>query len=307
VGPACIAEAREPQSVVPGAPVALANLLKWLQIGLAFLLRNSPGMDVDLQLIRKHLKTPGVSRDIRVLANVTSTNAALRDLAKAGAPEGTAVIADEQTAGRGRLGQPWFSPPGVNLYASVLFRPAIPPREIAGFSFVASVAVADAIEAQGLDATIKWPNDVLINRKKVAGTLVESGMIGDRVDYVILGVGVNVNVTHGALRAALGLSAPAAGSIREAAGHEIDRNVFAAAVLDNLATWAEVYETRGPTALLEAWGDRDILTGRRVEVRGEGATYGGRVLGVDREGHLVLRDSHGQKRQVLSGEVRVAD
>src|SRR5207244_7807129 len=138
-------------------------------------------------------------------------------------------------------GQPWFSPPGVNFYASVLFRPALAAREVAGFAFVASLAVADAIEAEGLDATTKWPNDVLVDRKKVAGTLVESGTIGDRVDYVILGVGVNVNVTRADLRAALGRSEPAAGSLAEAAGREIDRNAFAAAVLNNLATWAEVY------------------------------------------------------------------
>jgi BirA family biotin operon repressor/biotin-[acetyl-CoA-carboxylase] ligase len=238
---------------------------------------------------------------------VTSTNAALRELAKAAAPEGTVVIADEQTAGHGRLGKPWFSPPGVNLYASVLFRPAIPPREVPGFSFVASVALADAIKAEGLDATIKWPNDVLVGRKKVAGTLVEFATLGERVDYAILGVGVNVNMTHAALRAALGSSGHAAGSLHEAAGREIDRNAFAASVLNHLDAWMENYRARGPAPLLAAWLDRDILTGRRVEVRGEGATYEGRVLGVDREGYLLLRDPRGKRRRVLTGEVRLAD
>jgi len=264
-------------------------------------------MNFDIQIIQKHLATLEVGSAIRLFKEVTSTNDALRELAKAGAPEGTVVIADEQKTGHGRHGKPRFSPPGVNLYASVLFRPSIPPRDVAGFSFVASLALSDAIKAEGLDSTIKWPNDVLVDKKKVAGTLVEFATIDTRVDYVILGVGVNVNVTHDALRAALGSAGHAAGSLREAAGREIDRNRFAAAFLNHLDRWVKTYTTQGPDPLLAAWRDREILTGRRVEIRGEGATYQGRVLGVDREGHLLLRDPRGKRRRVLTGEVRLAD
>jgi len=262
-------------------------------------------MDLDIEIIQKNRTTRVVGRDIRLFKTVTSTNEALRGLAKAGAPEGTVVIADEQTSGHGRLGKPWFSPPGVNLYASVLFRPPIPPREVAGFSFLASLAIADAIKAEGLEPTIKWPNDVLVDRKKVAGVLVEFATIDNRVDYVILGVGVNLNVPRDALGAALGSSGSAAGSLHEAAGREIDRNAFAASVLNRLEAWAETYRTRGPAPVLAAWLDRDILTGRRVEVRGEGVPYEGRVLRVDREGHLVLRDLLGKRRRVLTGEIRL--
>lgn len=264
-------------------------------------------MDLDLQIIHKHRTAKVVGRDIRLLPTVTSTNDALRELAKAGALEGTVVIADEQTAGHGRRGQRWFSPGGVNLYVSALFRPSIPPREVAGFSFLASLALTDAIKGEGLDATIKWPNDVLVDRKKVGGVLVELATIDARVGYVILGLGVNLNVSHDALRAALGISGQAAGSLHDAVGHEIDRNAFAASVLNHLDAWAEIYRRQGPAPLLVAWLDRDILTGRRVEVRGEGDTVVGRVLGVDREGYLLLRDSLGKRRRVLSGEIRVAD
>ena len=264
-------------------------------------------MDLDIQIIQKHLAAGLAGRDIRLFAEVTSTNSALRELAKAGAPERTVVIADAQTAGHGRPGKSWFSPPGVNLYMSVLFRPEIPPRDVAGFSFVTSVALADAIEGEGLDGTIKWPNDVLVQRKKVAGTLVEFATVGNRVDYVILGVGVNVNVTRDALRAVLGESAGAATSLGEAAGREIDRNAFAAAFLNRLDAWAETYKRRGPAPLLAAWRDREILTGRRVEVRGEGASYTGRVLGVDREGYLLVRDPLGNRHRVLTGEIRLSD
>ena len=265
-------------------------------------------MKLDIDVIRKHLATGEPKYEIRLFETVTSTNAALRELAKAGAREGTVVIADEQTAGHGRLGKPWFSPAGVNLYASVLFRPAIPPRDVAGFSFLSSVALADAITAEGLeDCTIKWPNDVLVEGKKVAGTLVECATIDDRVDYVILGVGVNLNVTRHALRQALGASGSAASSLSEAAEREIDRNAFAASFLTFLAAWALTYEKQGPARVLDTWRDRDILTGRRVEVRGEGIPYTGRVLGVDSEGYLVMRDTLGTRRRVLTGEIRLAD
>jgi BirA family biotin operon repressor/biotin-[acetyl-CoA-carboxylase] ligase len=265
-------------------------------------------MKLDVEVIQKHLAPGDFTYEIRVFDTVTSTNAVLRELAKAGAREGTVVIADEQTTGHGRLGKSWFSPPGVNLYASVLFRPQIPPRDVAGFSFLSSVALADAITTEGIeDSTIKWPNDLLVGGKKVAGTLVESATIGDRVDYVILGVGVNLNVTRRALREALGDSGNAASSLSEVAKREIDRNAFAASFLTFLAAWAATYEKQGPVRVLETWRDRDILTGRRVAVRGEGISYTGRVLGVDREGYLLLLDTLGKRRRVLTGEVQLAD
>jgi BirA family biotin operon repressor/biotin-[acetyl-CoA-carboxylase] ligase len=264
-------------------------------------------MNLDIQIIRKHLTTAAGAGDIRLFGTVVSTNGALRDLAKTGAVEGTVVIADEQTSGHGRFAKPWFSPPGVNLYASVLFRPSIPPRDAAGFSFVGPLALSDAIQAERLSPTIKWPNDVLVERKKVAGILAECATIENRVDYVILGFGVNLNVTHEALGEALGNSGRAAGSVSEFAGREIDRNAFAAALLNHLGVWVETYRQRGVAPLLAAWRDRDILTGRRVEVRGEGPSYLGRVLGVDAEGYLLLRDSLGKRRRVLAGEIRMAD
>lgn len=269
-------------------------------------LPNPQGVKLDIDIIRKHLD-PGAEHDIRLVDTVASTNAALRDLAKAGAPEGTVVIADAQTAGHGRFATPWFSPPGVNIYASVLYRPLIAPRDVGGFSFVASLAVSDAIRAEGLQSTIKWPNDVLVGGKKVAGTLVEFAAQGERVEYVSLGLGVNVNVARTALRAALGRSGLAADSLREATGRVIDRNVLAGMILNCLDHWVRTYEARGLDPVLDAWRDRDILTGRRVEVRGEGAAWGGRVLGVDREGHLVLRDPRGKQRRVLAGEIRLSD
>ena len=281
--------------------------MKSLTSRLASRLRYRVLMELDLELIQKHLSGKTVGRDVRLLDSVPSTNAALRALAQQGAPEGTVVIADEQSAGQGRLRKRWFSPPGVNVYASVLLRPSLPPRDVPGYSFISSLALTDAIQAEGLAPAIKWPNDVLVERRKVAGSLVECATSDRHVDWVILGVGVNVNVTRGALQAALGKASHAAGSLAEAARREIDRNAFAAAFLNLVDEWTQIYALQGAAPVVEAWRDRDILTGRRVEVRGEGTVYEGRVLGVDREGYLVVRDARGERRRVLDGEIRLSD
>lgn len=262
---------------------------------------------LDIEAIRDRLSTQTVGGRIALYQEIPSTNAALRDLTRAGAPEGTVVVAEGQTAGRGRAGKPWFSPPGVNLYASVLFRPAISPRAAQVFSFIASLALTDAIRGLGLWAGIKWPNDILVNRKKVAGMLAELATLGDRVEYVILGVGVNLNVEREALLGALGEAGRWATSLREALGRPIDRNAFAAEYLNALDRWLAVFEEQGEAALLRAWADRDILTGRRVEVREEGGSLDGRVVGVDPEGHLQVADSLGGVHRVVAGEVRVVE
>ena len=262
---------------------------------------------LDAEAICRRLRTRVVGRDLRLYDEVTSTNEVLRELARTGAPEGTVVLAEAQTAARGRLGKQWFSPPGVNLYASILFRPAIPPSAVGVFSFIASLAVADAIKGLGLEAAIKWPNDVLVDRKKVAGTLVECATAGDRVEHVILGTGVNLNVTREMLAAGLGAESRAAGSLRGAAGREIDRNAFAAVFLGALETWFRTYRDHGPKPILSAWRDHDIVGGRRVEVRGDTASYEGRALGVDLQGHLVVRDPRGIRHRVVTGEIRLLD
>ena len=262
---------------------------------------------LSIELIRRQLSARVVGRQIYLFGEVTSTNEVLRNLAKAGARDGTVVLAESQTAGRGRLGKTWFSPFGVNLYASVLFRPAIGPTEAPVFSFIASLALADAIRALGFPAAIKWPNDVLVEGKKVAGVLAELSTSEDRLDYLILGVGVNLNVEHKALLAALGEAGRAAGSLRDFGGKDVDRNAFAASFLNFLDEWLLVYRDRGGTALLKAWRDRDILTGRRVQVREERITFEGRALGVHADGQLVVEDSKGLTRKVATGEVRLLD
>jgi BirA family transcriptional regulator, biotin operon repressor / biotin---[acetyl-CoA-carboxylase] ligase len=256
--------------------------------------------------IRRRL-TSTTDRHLYLFGEVGSTNDCLRDLAGRGAREGSVVVAEAQRAGRGRLGQRWFSPAGVNIYASVLFRPAIDPAEVFTFSSIASLALVDAIESLGASAAIKWPNDVLVEGKKVAGMLVDCGMCGNVVDYVILGAGVNVNVTRAALRDALGEAAGFATSLGQILGREVDREALLAAWLEGLEAWRTRWQREGPSALQKAWADRDILTGRRVEVRGGGDAFEGRVLGLEPGGSLLVLDTLGRRRRVTTEEVRLHD
>jgi BirA family biotin operon repressor/biotin-[acetyl-CoA-carboxylase] ligase len=257
--------------------------------------------------IRRRLTASVVGSHMRLFGQVDSTNAQLRRLARQGARAGTVLLAEGQTAGRGRRGQAWFSPSGVNLYASVLLRPRLHPRELGIFSLVAALALADAIKDSGAEPTIKWPNDVLIERKKVGASLLECGVRGDEVSYVIIGVGANLNVDPSALRAGVGAGGAFATSLAGVTGRRIDRNAFTAAYLNHLDRWLAVHEMQGPGGILTAWRNREILGGRRVEVRAPGETYDGRVLGVDDHGNLVVKGPSGRRRVLTSAEIRTVD
>lgn len=262
---------------------------------------------LSIERIQHQCVAYSVGRRIHLYDSVASTNETLRDLARAGAPEGTVVLAEHQTAGRGRAGKVWFSPPDVNLYASVLFWPRIAATSAAPFSFMASLALTDAIRELGLSPAIKWPNDVLLQGRKVAGALAEGAAVGDRLEYVILGVGVNVNVEHETLRHGLGEAAQSATSLREALGHPVDRNAFTARCLGYLDEWLLRYRGEGDAPLLRAWRERDVVTGRRVEVRDSSHVITGRARGIDAQGQLEIEDSLGRLHRVVAGDVRLLE
>jgi BirA family biotin operon repressor/biotin-[acetyl-CoA-carboxylase] ligase len=196
----------------------------------------------------------------------------------------------------------------VNLYVSVLFRRNMTIDAVPVFTFIASLALVDTLHELGVHAAIKWPNDVLVEGKKVAGTLAECAVRGDAVESVILGVGVNLNVAAAELAAALGPAGRFASSVSALTGEVVDRNAFAAAYLRALDDWAQTYETRGPSAIRAAWNDREILGGRRVDVREpDGSSYQARVSGIDAAGALVVQDTRGRRHAVTTGEIRIAD
>jgi BirA family biotin operon repressor/biotin-[acetyl-CoA-carboxylase] ligase len=202
-------------------------------------------------------------------------------------PEGALVVAEHQTAGRGRLGRTWEAPPGTALLFSLLLRPPA-ERHPPELSLVAGVAVADTVEREtDLSTQIKWPNDVMLRRHKVAGVLAEA-----RDDAVVLGIGVNVNQTRAELP-------EGAGSLRTLAGREWNREELLASLLDDLGARYEQWSEGGLDAVYEGLGPRDFLRGRRVTVNG---TSGVAAL-VGRDGRLRIDTGHGDLVAVESGEV----
>ncbi|HET9490281.1 MAG TPA: biotin--[acetyl-CoA-carboxylase] ligase [Methylomirabilota bacterium] len=257
--------------------------------------------------IRRSRTTTTVGRHIYLFGEVDSTNARLRNLAQGGACAGTVVLAEGQTAGRGRHGNVWFSPSGVNLYASVLVRPELRAGDLGAYSLIAGLALYDAIKQFGATPSIKWPNDVLIADKKVGATLLECVTDRDAVEYVIFGVGVNLNVELSVLRAALGPAGDSATTLAAATGHAIDRNAFAAAYLNALERWVSEWDEQGSEAILTAWRRREILGGRRVQVQGPEAAWEGRVLGIDDHGRLWIEDTMGHQHALTGEEVHISD
>jgi BirA family transcriptional regulator, biotin operon repressor / biotin---[acetyl-CoA-carboxylase] ligase len=202
-------------------------------------------------------------------------------------PEGALVVADHQTAGRGRLGRSWEAPPGKALLFSILLRPP-PERNVPELSLVAGIAVADALERTfGLSVQLKWPNDVMLRRRKVAGCLAEV-----RDGVVVLGIGLNVNQTREELP-------EHAGSLLTLTGRETDREALLSAVLDDLETRYSDWAEGGLDAVYEGLGPRDFLRGRRVSVNG---TSGVATM-INREGRLEIQVGHGELVTVESGEV----
>ena len=247
----------------------------------------------------------GSWRTIAWHASVDSTQRRAHELAAGGAAEGTFVVAERQTAGRGRLGRTWHSPAGANLYASLILRPAMLPSIVPQLALVAGLSVARAIDdCTGLSAGLKWPNDVVMDGRKVAGILTEMDAEVERVHHVILGIGVNVNLATEALPPELRDKAT---SLAALAGCPVDRVRFAARLLAVLEDDYRRFTTRGFGALRAEFDARAVLTGRRVTIAGAKEPCDGRVLGVADDGALRLLDDAGVEHAVVAGEVTLPD
>ena len=254
--------------------------------------------------VREKLNTSRIGRRLVCLPETTSTNADAFHLAEAGAEEGTTVIADAQNGGKGRRGRVWSSPAGVNLYCSIVLRPEIMPHEAPQLTFLSAVAAARAIEGTtALNPEIKWPNDVLINGRKVAGLLNEMSAETDRVNFVILGIGVNLNMTCAQFPA--DLRSPATSLLLEQ-GLPVNRAQFAARMLGELDRLYTDFLLNGFGPVRDEWQRRCNANGREVVVSEAGVeTVRGMFHGIDGDGALLLRFPDGMVERILSGDVRV--
>lgn len=248
-------------------------------------------------------RTPAsaVGCSYRYYDEIESTNVEARRLASRDAPEGTVVIAEAQTAGRGRLGRRWTSPAGKGLLFSVLLRPALPMRDVHLLTLVAACAVADAIESM-IDTPIgiKWPNDLYVGDRKIAGILMEVAGEQDKVDWVVVGIGINVNTEYSQLPVALRRTAT---SLKSANGEAVDRSELLARVLLQLDAHYAMALADGFDAAVSGFRRRDYLMGRSISVEARGGSVLGTAAGIDERGALVVRLSQRQIRRFLSGDV----
>jgi BirA family biotin operon repressor/biotin-[acetyl-CoA-carboxylase] ligase len=232
---------------------------------------------------------------------VTSTNDIARDLAEAGEAEGTTVVAEEQTAGRGRLGRTWTSPKGEGLYHSVILRPGIAAADAPLLNLVIAVALAEMIqERYQVPVDIKWPNDVLIRQRKVAGILTELKTVNDHVEYVIAGVGVNLNQT---------VFSPDlmgyATSLRLETGRMSDPNELRENLYFKLDHWYDSFLTHGAEGTLNRWRElSSYAQGKSVRVIIGDRTITGLTRGLTSQGELIIETADGDLETILVGDVQ---
>jgi len=255
--------------------------------------------------IKKLLQTKKIGKAIHFFKEITSTNDVAFELARNGALDGTVVIADSQTDGRGRLQRKWISPPGLNLYISVILRPVIPAKDAPLFTLVSSVALAETIRNEGANPSIKWPNDIFIEGKKVAGVLTEMQTKGDQAEFVVVGIGVNINMKKENLNKEMREIAEIATSIGEATGRKIDRSAFTAGLINNLEKWYKKFQMQGRKSIIEEWMKMCGTINRRVKVKFNEKEIEGIACRVDENGYLVLRKDDGTIETIVAGDVIV--
>jgi len=252
--------------------------------------------------LRRRRAAAHFGRTIHYYDSVDSTNTVARQLALNGAAEGTAVIAETQTRGRGRLGRAWVSPPFRNLYLSIILRPPLAAAEVAQITLVAGLATAEAAGEWAPGAAIKWPNDVVVGGRKLAGILAEMETDAEGVRFVILGIGVNLNAAAADFPPELRDKAV---SLRAATGQLIDRVAFADRLLSCLEHRYDLFLRAGFAGIRPLWESHSSLNGRQVEISGGGQRLVGVVTGIADDGTLVLRDAAQMEIRVVAGDVTV--
>ena len=261
------------------------------------------------ETLRNAFKGGTIGREIIFFESVDSTNDAAMEIgAQREDPEGVVVIADAQKSGRGRLGRSWLSPPGGNLYFTLLLRPSFPPREAPLLTLMAAVAVVSAIRKQtGLSAVIKWPNDILVKGKKAGGILMEMRSDAERINLLALGIGVNVNLFPQRL--------PEEGrelttTLKQEAGRSIGRVKLFEAMLSRLEHWYKILLNGDKKVMFNEWLSLDSTIGREVKVErsglsGEDKIISGIAEGISDYGQLLIRLSSGKIEKVSAGDVTI--
>ena len=242
-----------------------------------------------------------IGSGIHILESTGSTNEDAWRRAQNGAEEGEVVIAETQTGGRGRKGRLWASPKGVNVYASVILRPQILPFQAPLITLLAAVAIVEVIrEGYDLDAGIKWPNDVLLEGKKVAGILSEMSAEADQIHFLILGMGINLNMTPDMFPKDLLYPAT---SLYLVTGKKVQRSSFAGALLRKLDHWYDIFLMQGGKSIRDAWLTACIHHGQALDIDTPAGRQKGWFAGLDDEGCLLLKNADSEIKRIHAGDV----
>ncbi|MDO8535429.1 MAG: biotin--[acetyl-CoA-carboxylase] ligase [Candidatus Omnitrophota bacterium] len=252
--------------------------------------------------IKWKLKTKVFGKSVISYQKVDSTNVIAYELAEKGIKEGAVILADEQVKGKGRHGRHWSSPSKGGIYMSCILRPSIAPNEISRITLLAAVAVAQAIrDLCSLEVTIKWPNDIMIDQKKLCGILTEMKAEQDSVDFVVLGIGINVNIPKAVLPK--GATSIKDELISRGAKINLSRVELTKKVLEKLEEYYNLMKIEGFEPIIEIWKDLSSMIGSRVKVSLHGKTFEGLAHDINPDGALVIRTESGVLEKVSSGDV----
>ena len=247
--------------------------------------------------IKWQLKTEIIGRRVYYYKETDSTNEVANKLAASGEPEGAIVIAEYQAKGRGRLGRKWISPRGKGCYLSIILRPDILPKEVSRITLLASLSAAKTIrETVNLPALIKWPNDIMINNRKTSGILIEMNGEIDKVNFVVVGIGININTKKELLP-------EGATSLREEKKEEVPRLEFVRALLRNFEKYYKIFNKGRIGEIVKEYKQLSAILDRELEVNYHNRVISGRAIDVDNEGALILRMDSGFHERVLAGDV----
>ena len=250
--------------------------------------------------IGRNLGTKVVGREIYCLKEVDSTMDEVKKFAEK--PEGLVVVAERQLKGRGRLSREWFSPKG-GLYLSILLKPKIQPQMVPCLSLLGGLAVCETVRSlYQMDAKLKWPNDVVYGGRKLSGVLVEASIEQDLIHYVILGIGVNLNLDKPDFPPSLRKTAC---SVKMVLQRQVSRPEFARNLLRKIDYWYDVLHKKGSEPIIEAWVKLSSTIGKLVKVRLPGGSLTGIAETLDEDGALILKTPNGNRVKVYAGEVQV--
>lgn len=253
--------------------------------------------------IAEYLNTKAIGKTICYFDHIESTNKTAKEIASGEGEHGTVVISEEQTEGRGRIGRSWSSPKKKGIWMSIIVRPDISPTDATKMTQIAAASVYSALGEMDLETEIKWPNDIILNGKKVCGILTEMSSEMMQINYMVIGIGINVNQDIVDIPEDLREKAT---SLKIESGTTIDRKELVGKILNHFEYFYDDLVVRGDiTEALEICRTKSILIGKRVRVIRRGETLEREAIGLTDEGELVVKDGDGNQSVVVSGEVSV--